>query len=427
MIKLHHIRKAVAFLAVLSMLGVVGCGSGDKASSGAASSSLPESSAERLESSMGDSEMSDMSSVVMDISSQPASSAKSSVRPSSVAPPKASSQESSTPFTKLNGIGKTWMMPSNGQFYTLATNMDKWKETQSVIDVIGFADHALKSLFTTSQLAEGFSAFNKANIPLVLEVGAIKNWGMAEGGKGVYGRAMFKEQNSTWQRFVDLGANFVGIGMDEPLTCVIRDKDWNKYLSNSTQKLEFAVEQTAEFIAAVREEYPNMIIGDIEAYPYFTANYIIRWIDALEKRLKEKGVKGQDYFRLDVDWSHFKSSDPNDSSVKKGWNDVKRIEDHCRSIGLQFSLIYWSADTLGYKAGDANRNHNNQFWYDSIMQQGERYKAAGGKPDQYVIETWVSIKDSSGKQIAMPPDAVPESMSNSFTRSTLDFYKKFIK
>ena len=417
MIKSHSIKKAVAFLLALSLFGIVGCGSGETASSGAGSSpsSEEQSSVDSLISSDAEesSETSGISSVA-DSSSRPVTSAKSSVKPSS----KGSSQTSSTPLPKVDGIGKTWMMPGNNQFYTLATNMDKWTETQSIIDMIGFADHALNSLFTTVQLETGFAAFNKAKIPLSLEVGAIKNWGMAEGGKGVYGRAMFKSQNTTWQRFVDLGANFVGIGMDEPLVCVMRDKDWNKYLSSSTEKFEFAVEETAEFIAAVREEYPKMIIGDIEAYPYFTANYIIKWIDALEKRLKEKGIKGQDYFRLDVDWS---------SMEDKKWLEVKRIEDHCKSIGLPFSLIYWSANTLGYKAGEVNRNHNNQFWYDSIMQQGEKYKDAGGKPDQYVIETWVTIKDSAGKQIPMPPDAVPESMSNSFTRSTLDFYKRFIK
>jgi hypothetical protein len=56
-------------------------------------------------------------------------------------------------------------------------------------------------------------------------------------------------------------------------------------------------------------------------------------------------------------------------------------------------------------------------WYVSIMHQGHAYAMVQGKPDQYVIESW----------IGEPPRCVPETDEWTFTRSVRDFCRTFVR
>ena len=51
------------------------------------------------------------------------------------------------------------------------------------------------------------------------------------------------------------------------------------------------------------------------------------------------------------------------------------------------------------------------------MRQGYDYALVQGQPDQYVIESWIEA----------PSHSVPETDSWSFTRSVLDFTRRFVK
>ncbi|MFC1596383.1 hypothetical protein ACFL5Q_00355 [Planctomycetota bacterium] len=56
-------------------------------------------------------------------------------------------------------------------------------------------------------------------------------------------------------------------------------------------------------------------------------------------------------------------------------------------------------------------------WYVSIMQQAYDYAMVRGRPDQYVIESWIEA----------PSRSTPESEPWTFTRSVLDFTRKFAR
>ncbi len=133
-----------------------------------------------------------------------------------------------------------------------------------------------------------------------------------------------------------------------------------------------------------------------------------KWIDALQRKLAERGVRGLDGYRLDVDWIAFTLQQ------KGSWKEVKELEDYCRKLHLPFSLVYWAS---GYdlfvkrlKIGD------DATWYDRVMQQGYDYAAVGGKPDQYCVESWVGA----------PARGVPETDRAAFTRSVIDLYDKIV-
>ena len=295
-------------------------------------------------------------------------------------------------------IGYVWMMPLRTTFEELLTNTDQWRETRAVIDVIGYADHDLVRNYSDDVLRAGFAVLNELGLPLALEVGAVKEWGTT-------GQGTFYAQQPMWEKFIDLGATIVGIVMDEPLVAVHAHPQFN-HIRGDAAKLEYAAEETAEFMRLVREDYPDWFIACIEVFPHFSANYMIRFINTLEEKLAEKGVRGQDFFRLDVNWAAFQHFS---MPWLDGWRQARRIEDHCRSIGLPFSQIYWASDIPRDPGG----------WLNSILRMGQGYRDAGGRPDQYVIQSWLNNEN-------IPENALPETDPHSFTYSVLEFNRQFI-
>ena len=171
---------------------------------------------------------------------------------------------------------------------------------------------------------------------------------------------------------------------------------------------EYAVEETANFIALVRQHFPQMLIGDIEPYPSLSLADHIWWIEALEKKLAQRNVRGLDFYRLDVNWSNFIVFD------RGTWPEVKKLERYCRDRKLPFSMIYWASGQPLLKRLELA---DDSTWYISIMHQGYAYAMAQGAPDQYVIESWIES----------PSHSVPETAPWSFTRSVLDFTQTFVK
>ena len=288
-----------------------------------------------------------------------------------------------------------WLCPpgfNNGQpARELFEHPDEWTQTRSMIDVMGFADHNLQTQFTDQELSGWLAMLKKWNIKLGLEVGAVKPWGTT-------GAKVFGIEEKEWDRVQRLGGNVYAVAMDEPLTAV-------RY--SLKQPDAYAVQETAAFIALVRQHYPNMIIGDIEPYPSITLADHIAWIQALNQRLAALNVRGIDFYRVDVNWTLY-------TVFGNGsWLEVKKLEDYCHSIHLPFSLIYWAADW----------NRLNRFgvgddtaWYCSLMQQGYDYALLQAAPDQYVIQSWDKC----------PSVAVPETQEYSFTRGARDFLLKIV-
>lgn len=267
---------------------------------------------------------------------------------------------------------------------------DEWQQTRTLVDGLLTTGNTLKQ-FPDDDLRLWFGRLREWKLRLMLEVGAVKEWGQT-------GDVPFTQQSPAWDRFQKLGGAIYAIAMDEPLLCA-RKK------INKTD--EYAVEETVRFMALVRERYPDLLIGDIETYPSIPLADHYKWIDNLNRRLREKHVRELDFYRLDVKWINF--------TVQQwgGWNEVKELEQYCRSRRLPFSLIYWPADLPALKrigrAGDST-------WYISIMRQAQDYAVIGGAPDEYVIESWVGE----------PAETVPESKDWTLTRSVRDLVERFV-
>jgi hypothetical protein len=280
----------------------------------------------------------------------------------------------------------------NGRcFRDLFDHPDAWKQTRGAIDALGYADHVLNSQFKDEELAAWLPRLQEWGLKLELEVGAVKEWGPT-------GKQCFDAESPIWDRVQRLGGQVYSIAMDEPLCCT-------RFFMHKPD--DYAVAETANFIALVRKKYPDMLVGDIEGAPAIPVGDLVVWLDALQKKLAEMGVRGLDFFRVDVDWLHFIRGNGS-------WQDVKRLEDQVRARKIPFSLIYWAADYPELmKWGLAD----DSTWYVGVQQMGYDYAEDGGAPDQYVVESWVGA----------PSQSVPETGEWTFTRSVLDFVRRFAK
>jgi hypothetical protein len=187
--------------------------------------------------------------------------------------------------------------------------------------------------------------------------------------------------------------------MDEPLLCCrhhIKKPD------------DYAAQETANYIALVRKHFPDTLVGDIETYPPIPLADHMWWIEAVNKRLAEFGVRGLDFYRLDVNWANFVVQNTG------CWRDVRKLELECRKRKLPFSLIYWAS---GLPAVQRKGLADDSTWYVGIMEQGYAYALQDGQPDQYVIESWVQA----------PSRCLPETTEWTFTRSVRDFVRRFVK
>lgn len=279
--------------------------------------------------------------------------------------------------------------PDGRAWRDLFEHPEQWEKTRASVDVVGYADHMLRKQFTEEELRRWLPQIGKWGLKFGLEVGAVKPWGAT-------GQKAFDAQRATWDRFQAYGGKIGALALDEPLCC-----------TRNHLKLpdDYAVEETAQFIALVRKNYPDVQIGDIEAYPFLKVPELLTFIDALQARLKALNVRGMDFFRVDVDWNHFHFGNGN-------WADLRKLEQGCRQRKLPFSLIYWAAN---YPAMKRLGIADDSTWYTGIMQQGYAYHFVHGAPDQVVLESWVGA----------PLQTVPETGEWTFTRSVLDFVRKF--
>lgn len=290
-----------------------------------------------------------------------------------------------------------WASPpnvDNGQpMRDLFEHPQAWIKARSHMAGLGYTSIAFAQ-FSDADLRVWFPQIRRWNLRLTMEVGAIKEWGPT-------GTTAFEKSRKTWDRFLADGAVLDSVSMDEPMrfACGVLKKSQG-----------WAVEETATYVALLRKNYPTWKIGDIEPYPSYDEPTILAFIDALQVRLKQMGVRGLDFFRLDVDYTNFVPGNP---KGRDGWLSVHQLETEVQRRGLPFSMIYWAAHLRQLREkGQATE----LTWEDMILRQGADYRAAGGRPDEYFIEDWVGS----------PRHSTPENQPGTFMHSVDAFDGRFV-
>ena len=304
------------------------------------------------------------------------------------APSPSSPPSSMPPVSKPPAPRPTvWMMPPGNdhgaRFRELFAHPEQWAQTRTKIDGIGLADWQTFQGFLGRRTADvGPVPWPRGTLKLSLEVGAVKPWGQT-------GESAFNRDRQNFDKYIRDGGKIDSIAMDEPLITT-------RFFIH--QPDAYAVEQTADFIQLVRQNYPDIRIGDIEGYPAISYDDLTKWIDALQARLKEKNVKGLDFMRFDVDWVNF-------VSARRGsWPELKKLEMFCHARHLPFSLVYWAAD---YPALRNKGIANDATWYVLHASDGERLHPGRRQTGRSRTRKpgWPLLPKSSPKQTRGPSHA----------------------
>ena len=308
--------------------------------------------------------------------------------------------------------GYTWFMPyKEYSNFFLEGRENEWSKTAQYADTWGYAVQELDK-FTDEEQQRGFALLNERDIGLGIELGVLKEWARGQSAEWTYAlnKPMLK-------RFVQNGANLVGLAFDEPLINVRWNNDvYTDRVLNGDDDITFTAKQVADYMRRARADFPGIALGDIEVHPYFSSDELIRYIDAVELECQKLGIDGMDFFRLDSYWAKYGKATDTDS--RYSWTDLIKVEQHCRKRGIAFSLIIIAS---GHEIRPKLAN-DPAFWYNGVMEQAQEYLSRGGDIDQYCFESWLA--DTDGNPI--PSEFIPETTPNTFSHSFVNFYERFI-
>jgi hypothetical protein len=153
--------------------------------------------------------------------------------------------------------------------------------------------------------------------------------------------------------------------------------------------IERVADGVAAFVRAVREEFPWVIVGDIEPTPApVSPEGLGEWLDAYEAAVGEPPA----FLHLDIDWG------------RAGWPEFAvSVRDAAAQRGVPLGLIY----SGGTAPSDG-------AW---ALQAGRRAvafeTAAGGPPDHAVFQSWND----------KPDDVLPETTATTFSALILRYFK----
>jgi hypothetical protein len=321
---------------------------------------------------------------------------------------------------------EVWLIPppwpGNGQcLRELVQRGDEWKKARSQVRGIGTYAWLLNVHHSDDDLRTMFARLEEWKLGFGLEVPVLKakNWGMPD---PLQAQLAFDQLAGFTARFRSLGMGEVAwFAFDEPVyaaryaipasgatvppAAAIELFGRVKMDPDAAHRIAYAAAETASFIAQMRKAHPTSHLGDIEPYPALNPDEIETAVNAIQKSCAERGIKGLEFLRLDVDW------DLMEQKTFGSWAEVNQIAAMCRVRGIAFHMIFWSANQPRLVKSGANPMH----WRDGILHQAEAYRAANGTPDALIIESWLHT----------PEHAVPETNAETFTASLLDFLKAY--
>jgi len=266
------------------------------------------------------------------------------------------------------GANSVWYGPNFGSvdFPELFSRPELWESARQHVDVFKFPSNAVSgfpfdiggdNVLPTFVEVGAFAKLLEWDIAISVEAGAIK---------------FFACEAESWAEYANLGIDNIQanggrvnfLSMDEPLI--------GGQVVENGQTCGYTMEETAEvvatFIDLVTLAHPEVLVGDIEAYPHYSVAALEEWILALEKA----GAK-PDFLHLDVDLERVEVEGQDVTA------DLRRLRDFAEQRGIPFGVIL----TANWTFTDSDERY-----YQSTIQWTETVEAALGVPTHVILQSW---------------------------------------
>lgn len=291
-----------------------------------------------------------------------------------------------------------WFGPNMGSpdYPELFSKPEQWSEARSRIDIFKF--HIQNVLDVPCRICgnntlnafidvRAFQKLKDWGLAIGIDVGAVKEWGCT-------GTEEFRNAKTAIDNVQRKGGIVTFLSMDEPYM-------GGEYAPPGSKPCGLSMEQSAGvtswFIKRVKTAYPQIILGDVEPYPYFSVSELEQWISALEAN----GTK-PDYFHLDVNMEQARV-DRRDAIA-----DLQSLSQFFQQHQIPFGVILTS-----------NSNWNvtsNRAYFEVTMEWIRTVNRAIGKPQHVVFNSWLGPAPSGAHEL---PINLPENDPGIYSHTRL--------
>jgi hypothetical protein len=256
--------------------------------------------------------------------------------------------------------------PESPDFVDLFSHPEAWPKARGLVKVLKFGPTQVElqahgpNSFAELKSVDAFRKIRGWGMKIAVEEGAVKEWDCT-------GRLAAQVTVRHMRNLASAGAGLDVVAMDEPM-------------SAGTRLCKLPLEQIAANTAAYAKAVQNSdvarqqggppAIGDIEAYPSTSAETIRQFVLAL----KQQGFTPA-FVHLDIA-AHYLSIHPEIDMSR----DLRMLNDFLRQQNIPLGILFWSGvDPLS----------TDQQYYEHAMALVRSVKAAIGRPDQSVFQSWI--------------------------------------
>jgi hypothetical protein len=265
-------------------------------------------------------------------------------------------------------------------------------------------------------LPQAIAALNDAEIGIAVEAA-----GLHGGQPGETGLQSARAELAILNRLIKDGARVQTLTLDGPISRVIkggRPKGDGGAAGTLGYSLTESVDHLVTYIETVRRAHPGIEIGLIVNF----AHWDFEGRESYFGKSSYSAGSGHSYDQvLDALLTHGRliqfvhADSPFDYLISQSspynprWRGERdrllALEAYCRRNGLRFGLI---CNT------EARQSGSDREFYEQTLQALQLYRAAGGQPDSFTVESWFEF----------PRQLLPETASYSFTHLTREFVRQ---
>lgn len=290
-----------------------------------------------------------------------------------------------TPTRQIPTTGQIWFAPfMYGQpaapwqkgfgardYLDLFTPDASWSIAASRVHIFKSYMYAF-DLLSDAELRRIVTDLNRRDIAIALETQPLTRTGTC-GNSEAFASNGPAQTLSRLRRFRAAGGQVRYLAMDEPLTFGRLPSPEGCGLST-----EQVAQEVANYIIAVKREFPDVIIGDIE-YEGAGVEDVKHFLEAY------RNVTGAylSFLHWDINWQQPISWWPVDWKQRRflwpEWPEKAReLEVYCRERGVRFGMIY---------NGNADASTDAE-WLKQAEDHMAMYESLGGKPDHVIFQSW---------------------------------------
>jgi hypothetical protein len=316
--------------------------------------------------------------------------------------PKLTQPAVASPREVLKGRSEplVWFCPNGGSldFVDLFEKPDQWAVARGKIDVFKFYLYPL--IHTTPEARTGFGNNLWPQFQKTKAIAKLREWDIDIAiEKGVFPRRRINELGAEQTAMLAVKPTLLGIRHIEEEGGRVRYLAMDSpYLYAAPRNCNYPVDATvrgvAQFANSIARQHDDLLIGDIEPYPFFTAHQLEVWIDALRQQRVRLA-----FFHLDINYARLER---NPNEARRYVADVRELQRFCDKRGIALGVIL----TSGYAPIDTDRDY-----YESALKDLLRIKSALGTPRHCIVQ---SYQVSSGPDKTVPRN-LPETERSTHT------------